>query len=237
MKTTRFITSILLVGAIFTACDENKKSNLDATSQTNEREMTEMTEVTSVEDRDRMNTSNSMEKSQTTKRDYTMKDGSEISYEYDDRGVKTVSAWDDYNTLSYEMDEIEKVDINTKNIRMVSLDGIISNLGNSVPQWLKTEEVMEDVADIQKEYEEYKAEKNASLDERNENLEEISEQFADFREELRETIEKYFEIHRDAVEEFNEEMKDGDLEDAVEEYNEEIKEQDEIADYNEKMNK
>ena len=46
---------------------------------------------------------------------------------------------------------------------------------------------------------------------------------------MNETVAKYVKIHEDAIEEFNEELDDGDIEDAIEEYNEEIKKMNKIV--------
>lgn len=231
MKTTRFITSILVAGAIFTACeDSNKRDKMDMSSDTEtEMEMSSDNMNSDMQAKDN-------EKSVVT-REYAMKDGTEISYDYSDDGVTSLKDWDDYNTLSYEFGEIETVDFRATNERVMNMDALIANLGNSVPDWLKTEEVMEDVADIQKEYNELKAEKNASEDERKENLEELSEQFDDFREELNETINEYMKINEEAIEEYNEEIKKGKVEAANEEYDEEIKKKKKIADYKEQSNR
>lgn len=223
MKTVKVLTSILLAGTIFTACQENKERKEDTVM---DNEVEETTTLSNADNAD---------VNKVTTREYAMKDGTKISYDYSEDGVTSLNDWSDYNTVSYELAEIESMDFKTTNERVVNMDGIISNLGNSIPDWLKTEEVMEDVADIQKEYKEYLEEKDATEKERMENLEELNEKFADLREELNETIEKYIEVHKDAIEEYNEEMKDGEFDDALEEYNEEIKKQDNIADYEEKQ--
>lgn len=223
MKTTRVLVSILLAGTIFTACQENAKKKDDSAMN---NEVEETTTFSNAENED-------ITKVKT--REYAMKDGTEISYDYSEDGVTSLSDWLDYNTLSYELAEIESMDFKTNNVRVANLDGIISNLGNTIPNWLKTEEVMEDVSDIQKEYKEYLEEKDASEKERMENLEELNEKFADLREELNETINEYMEINKEAIEEYNEEIKKGKYEAAREEYNEEIKKKKKIADYEEKQ--
>ncbi|WP_142785446.1 hypothetical protein [Changchengzhania lutea] len=169
-----------------------------------------------------------------TSREYAMKDGSKITYESNKRGVVAMNDWPSYNELNLEMDKIEGADFVITKEEVDDLDAMISNLGNSIPAWLKTEEVMEDVADVQKEYKELINESDASEKEHKENLEELSEKFDDLREELNETVQKYIDIHKDAIEEYNEEIKKGKVDAANEEYQEEIKKMDKIADYEEK---
>jgi len=96
---------------------------------------------------------------------------------------------------------------------------------------------MEGVADIQKEYKELIEDPTASEKEVQENLEEISEKFDDLKEELDETIQQYIKIQNDAIEEFIEEYKEGEILDAIEEYNEEIKEMDKIIEKNKNLKK
>ncbi len=228
MKTTKFFTAAIIVsGLTFTACGSDKKENAEAMDSTE----TEMYQ-SDLEANNQTETENPAAVIMT--RQYAMNDGTQINYDLNEEGVTGFEAWEPFNTLSYEMREIEKVNFVATNERINNWNGTIMSLDKTIPSWLKTEEVMEDVADIQKEYKELIAEKNASEKERKENLEELSEQFDDLREELTETIDEYIKVHQEAIEEYNEEAKKGKMDAAREEYNEEIKKQDKIADYKEK---
>jgi hypothetical protein len=162
-------------------------------------------------------------------RTYKMKDKqTSIAYDLDARGVVGFDDWTDYTIVNYELENIRKSNYITTKERLKHMNYRVANLKNTIPDWLKTEEVLEDVSDIQKEYLELIEDNNASDSEMKENLEELSEKFDDLKEELEETIDRYIKIHEDAIEEFNEELKDGEIDDAIEEYNEEIKKLDKI---------
>tara|TARA_R110002012_G_scaffold283145_1_gene473300 strand:+ start:368 stop:1057 length:690 start_codon:yes stop_codon:yes gene_type:complete len=228
MKTTKFLTAAIIVsGLTFTACGNDKKETTD-TMESNETEMYQ----SDLEANNQSEMENPAQVIMT--RQYAMNDGTKINYDLNEEGVTGFEAWEPFNTLSYEIREINNVDLVVTNERINSWNGTIMNLDKTIPSWLKTEEVMEDVADIQKEYKELVAELNAPEKERKENLEELTEQFDDLREELTETINEYIKVNKEAIEEYNEEAKKGKMEAAKEEYKEEIKKEAKIADYKEK---
>ncbi len=152
-----------------------------------------------------------------------------IVYNLDKRGIAGFDDWKDYTVVNYELSNLRKVDFVTTRERIQNMNYRIANLGNTIPAWLKTEEVMEDVQDIQDEYLELIEDQDASEKEMQENLEELSEKFDDLKEELDETVNDYIKIHEEAIEEFNEEIKKGKFDEAIEEYNEEIKKLDKIV--------
>lgn len=225
MKTLKLMSSLLIAGVIITSCKDATKNteakavNLEETIQT---EMKLEQEAAQMEQKRKM---------EVQTREYAMKDGSKISYNYTEDGVTSLKDWDNYNTLSYEMGEIAKVDYKATTERLVSMRGTIMNLDESIPDWLKTEEVMEDIADVQKEYSELMEEKNVSTDEKQENLEELNEQFSDLREELNETIDKYLEINQEAIAKFNKKMEKGKVDKAIEKFNDKMDEKEKITDY------
>lgn len=184
-------TSLALAGLTLMSCGNDKNKATD-----NEAE----TETENVE--------SSYEKSEKAEevneiktRQYAMADGDEFTYRYDNEGAISLNNWNDYNTVTLKMAEIEDADFVVTFEDLNGLEYSILNLSESIPSWLRTEEVMEDIADIQKEYKELIAEQNASESERQENLEELNEQFADLREELAETVEDY--MNKNKVEFYN----------------------------------
>jgi len=228
MKTMNKITTVFAIAGLTLMSCGNDKKNASYTEDRDNTDTEIKTETPSIDNEEHTDENVIMT------REYAMNDGREITYDFNSKGLQSLNNWSDFNTLSYEMAEIEAVDFSSTNDRILNWDGVISNLGNTIPEWLKTEEVMEDIDDIQKEYKELIAEKNASQKEQKENLEELSEQFADLREELNETIDRYMNVNEEAIEEFNEEMKKGKVEAAKEEYQEEIKKLDDIADQKDK---
>lgn len=230
------INSIKLVALALTAssfmffsCDNAKKNT------TENKEMSEVikTEKDNLEvekeiaegDIDRMN----MKEGEVLTRSYKMKEKTPIVYNLDANGIAGFDDWKDFTVVNYELSEMRKANYVNTDQRLRNMNYRIANLGNTIPSWLKTEEVMEDVADIQKEYLELIEDTNASENEVKENLEELSEKFDDLKEELDETVAEYVKINESAIEEFNEEFKKGKIEAAIEEYNEEIKKLDKIV--------
>ncbi|PQJ79773.1 coiled-coil domain-containing protein [Polaribacter porphyrae] len=228
MTNVKLLATVLLSASILTSCKNDKKQIADNSSDievVNENSATENTKSTKKYDE------------RIKKRTYKMKDGKYISYNLNQRGIAGFEEWKDFTVINAELTNLNlSKSIDTKNDsettsekRIRNLNYRIANLKNTIPTWLRTEEVLEDVADVQKEYLELISESNSSEKEMKENLEELNEKFDDLREELDETINRYIKIHEDAIEEFNEELDDGDIEDAIEEYNEEIKELDKIV--------
>jgi hypothetical protein len=122
---------------------------------------------------------------------FEMENGTAISYQLSPRGVVRFDTWEDFNTTSLEMIEVERYKEKPNFERLITLGTIVRNLRNTTPDWLKTEEVLEDIADIEKEYNELMNEKDNSAEEVRENIEELIEKFDDLREELNETIQEY----------------------------------------------
>ena len=128
-------------------------------------------------------------------------------YDLDINGVVGFDDWEDFTTVNNELVNIRKSNEPNTKERIESLNYRVANLRNTIPDWLQTEEVLEDVADVQKEYLELISEKYVSENEMKENLEEVYEKFDDLKEELYETIETYIKAHEDVIEEFNEEIR------------------------------
>jgi len=221
-----FTVAITATGLLFMSCNDGKSKIADESLNTHE---------INIDKEETAMLSNSETKSDDYKLNInSRKIDTSRDINYSKTGIASIKNWDSYNTLNTEMAEIKKLKLKTTNVRVINLNNSISNLGNNIPAWLKTEEVMEDVEDIKKEYKELMNEKNASEKEKKENLEEFFEQFDDLNEELDETVQRYIKINDDASEEFNEEMKKGKVQAAYEEHTEEIKEVNEVADYEKK---
>lgn len=215
---------VLLLALILVSCNNNKSN-----SNSNE----DIAVV--VENKKDSLTSNYDENQNEIKIDtirtrrYRMKDGTAIVYNLDAKGIAGFDDWADFTVVNYELAEVRNNESANNNQRIRNLNYRMANLRNSIPKWLQTEEVMEDIADIQKEYLELIQDSDASEKEMQENIEELTEQFDDLKEELNETIEKYLEIRKEAIEEFNEEMDKGNYEKALREYDEEIKKLEKLA--------
>lgn len=219
-----FATALTISSFMLVSCDNGKKNTTE-----NKEEIAEVVEV----EKDNLDIDTEkieMKENEVKTRTYKMRErATPIVYNLDANGIAGFDDWADYTVVNYELAEIKKTNYITTAQRVRNMNYRIANLGNTIPAWLKTEEVMEDVADIQEEYLELIEDPNASEKEMKENLEELSEKFDDLKEELDETVAEYVKIHEEAIEEFNEEIKKGKIDAAIEEYNEEIKKLDKIV--------
>ncbi|QOD60164.1 hypothetical protein H9I45_12545 [Polaribacter haliotis] len=214
-----FATALTVSSFMFVSCDDGSKKASDIKEDISEKIETTI---------DNMEKEGEEVMEEVKTRTYKMKDGTSIAYDIDSKGIVGFDDWNDYTIVNYELADMRKSKNFTIAERINNMNYRIANLGNTIPAWLKTEEVMEDVADVQKEYKELIDDKDASEEEMKENLEEVSEKFDDLKEELDETVKEYTKIHKEAIEEFNEEIKKGKINAAIEEYNEEIKKLDKM---------
>ena len=122
-----------------------------------------------------------------------LSDGTTINYDYNEETVVAVNNWSDYNSANDVLWNLEDKNYEVSIVSLENLDGAIANLQNSIPNSLKTEEVLEDISDVQEEYTTLIKERNEPQKNVNQNIEELVEKFDDLREELSETIEDYTE--------------------------------------------
>ena len=106
----------------------------------------------------------------------TLNDGTEVFYNSNDESAISIMGWSEFNAINKDLRNLKDKDY---------------NLANTVPSSLKTEEVLEDISDLQEEYTKLINEKNAPLKNVKQNIEELVEKFDDLREELNETVEDY----------------------------------------------
>lgn len=226
MKKTSMLTTLFAVAIMFTSCEngKNKKDNThkDGDVMTN----LQNDKVTAMK-----NPSDDRAREDFTNQTLVLSNGDKATYKIDSKGVIIPSDWYAYNTLHTQIADIKNVKFDVPETRVANLNGLINNLEKNIPDWLKTEEIMEDVADIKKEYEELMTEKNASEKERKENIEELSEQFDDLQEEINETVNEYQKISEKALEKYNKKMEKGKIEKAEEKYKKEMKKMEKVADY------
>ena len=147
-----------------------------------------------------------------------------------DTGTIGLSNWSAFNTLAKDMTTLDGATYRQTRKIVKGMGTTVTLLDDTRPMWMNTEEINEDIADFQKEYNELVTDKKLTENEYRENLEEIAEKFEDLREEADEVFMEYVKINRKANEEYREEAKDGEMKDAREEYNEQIKELKEVRD-------
>ncbi|MEL0644665.1 hypothetical protein V6251_09745 [Olleya sp. Ti.3.14] len=221
----------VITGLLVTSCMDDKKNNQsDITdSETNQEVTLEANSNAMYSNSDKLVANN---KNRSDGNTATTKTGNVVTRSVNTKvNAMQISGWDGFNKLSIEMKKIEGADFNTKSAAIPNMGSIIASLQSTRPDWMKTEEITEDIEDVQKEYNEYIKEQNGKEKRNVRNLEELNEAYDDLVEEINETFDKYVKINRKANEEYKEEiMDDGDVDDAREEYNEEIKKLNKVAD-------
>lgn len=118
-------------------------------------------------------------------------DGTSVKYNPQNEDAIVVNDWSEFNSANTTLLNLDDRDYDIDIYRLENLNGAISNLANSIPSSLKTEEVLEDISDVQEEYTKLINEKNQPLKNVKQNIEELVEKFDDLREELNETVEDY----------------------------------------------
>jgi hypothetical protein len=121
----------------------------------------------------------------------TLNDGTEVFYISNDESAISINGWSEFNDINKSLLNLKDKGYNITIEGLENLNGAITNLANTVPSSLKTEEVLEDIRDVQEEYTKLINEKNAPLKNVKQNIEELVEKFDDLREELNETVEDY----------------------------------------------
>lgn len=122
-----------------------------------------------------------------------LNDGTSVLYDSGNVTIVSIAGWNDYNDADKVLYRLKEKNYE---VSMESLEGLgssIVNLQNSIPASLKTEEVLEDIFDVQEEYKKLILEKDSPDKNVKQNIEELVEKFDDLREELTETIEDYTE--------------------------------------------
>lgn len=214
LKTIPYAVAIALIG--FTSCAEEKKENniLEENDIETEVVRSDVDAVNEVEQMEAKRMANMVDKNVFT--------------EYKNTG--TVTGWKTFSDLQTGMKSLEGKDYATTKKIAVGLTSTINDLTLTRPDWLKTEEISEDIADLEKDYKKLMSEDNTNEDKFRRDLEEINEQYEDLVEEVNETIERYMEISREATEDYIDEMKDGDPKEAQEELDKGMKKMEKVAD-------
>ncbi|QTE24375.1 hypothetical protein [Polaribacter cellanae] len=181
MKTIKKLTTVLAItGLLFTSCNQTKKEKVkDKMEETMENAKDKMDEIGD----------DISEGFQEMK--MKLEDGTEVNYKVDSNGTLAFDDWNGFTIANKELKDIENLDTDEVDKRIENLKGTIAELGNNIPKWLQTDEVKEDIKNVQKEYKNVIDNKNDAADKVKQNIEDLNEKFDDLREELNEIIAKY----------------------------------------------
>ena len=121
----------------------------------------------------------------------TLDNGNEVIVRKDYYGTYSFNNWNTYNLANIEIHRIETADYEIPKSRLLNLNDEVSSLDKKMPNWLKTEEVLEDIADVKEEFTKLIEEQNAPMKNIKQNWDEFEEKFDDLREELSETVDEF----------------------------------------------
>jgi len=139
---------------------------------------------------------------------YTMKDGRTIIYDINAKGIVGFDDWSNYTEVNAELESFKDKEYITVENNVINLNDRMENLANTIPDWLKTDKVLEDVEAVQEEYRALMNDNDDSESEVEKNLDALSDKFDDLKETLDKTVAAYTKQHENIVEEFHEELKD-----------------------------
>jgi hypothetical protein len=150
---------------------------------------------------------NTKEKDAVKTHTYKMEDGRTIIYDINAKGIVGFDDWSNYTEVNAELESFKDKEYITVEKNVINLNDRMENLANTIPEWLKTDEVLEDVEEVQEEYKELMADNDDSETEVEKNLDALSDKFDELKETLDETVASYTKKHKNIVEEFHEELK------------------------------
>ena len=81
-----------------------------------------------------------------------LNDGTSVFYNSNDEDALRINGWTSYNATNETLIGLEETDFDLPMTSLENLNDPIANLSNSIPTSLKTEEVIEDIEDVQEEY-------------------------------------------------------------------------------------
>jgi hypothetical protein len=80
-----------------------------------------------------------------------LNDGTEVFYISNDESAFSINGWSEFNAINKSLLNLKDKGYNITIEGLEDLNGAITNLANTVPSSLKTEEVLEDIRDVQEE--------------------------------------------------------------------------------------
>ncbi|WP_299049890.1 hypothetical protein [uncultured Polaribacter sp.] len=120
-----------------------------------------------------------------------LKDGTNVYYNAYAETALSIDGWNAFADANETLLGLDKKSYEISTERIENLDESITNLSGTIPASLKTEEVLEDISDVNEEYRKLVDELNEPQKNIKQNIEELVEKFDDLREELNETVEDY----------------------------------------------
>ncbi|NVJ88266.1 MAG: hypothetical protein HWD82_02340 [Flavobacteriaceae bacterium] len=109
----------------------------------------------------------------------------------DDFGTYSFNNWNDFNLLNVRLHVAESKEFRVPVSTVGVYEEAVNNLHNSIPKWLKSEDLVKEIKDAQKKYDNLIDERFKSTTKVRKNWSELTNAFDDVRELLNEKVDNY----------------------------------------------
>ncbi|MBU3011084.1 hypothetical protein KO506_06700 [Polaribacter vadi] len=99
--------------------------------------------------------------------------------------------WNAYNMANAQLLSMENDEFKISKNRIIYLKKFVNNLSETIPSWLQTNEVQEEINDVEKEFTVLIDELNESTQQIRANCKELNKEFKDLRQDINERVEDY----------------------------------------------
>ncbi len=237
------LVSLTLTALFFASCKDGKKGAENEFSTDSNTEVAESTESENYNSEEADSTNMLSEYDNNTQdwrssRNYSkdeanrMADDITYNVRVADGSISEIRGYSDYSDMRNYLDIFANSTPETEMQSEFTLRESFDVFKNTIPYYLRRDDVNEAIKDVEKEltdYEENKAKENPSPTEHDQNVREIQEAFDNLEKEIIKARKRFENNRKDAMEEFMEEIKDKSnktqserYRDAMEEYNEEM---------------
>ena len=233
----KIILILSIVAITFTSCKNDKET--DADYAINDTEVSNSEQVKDSESNvQNVNDYNNETQNWNKTKNYTPEESNKMADEItsnvtvNNDTITEIKNYRDYSDMRNYLYIFANSTAQNERENELTLRESFNVFKNTIPYYLRRDDVNDAVRDVEKELSEYEMEKNqtsTSEEERRENIEEIQEAFDDLEKEIVQARKKFEDNKEDAMEEFMEEINSKSdqtqserYRDAIEEYNEEM---------------
>ncbi|ARN79043.1 hypothetical protein BST97_14180 [Nonlabens spongiae] len=239
MRKTLF--TLILSTIVLMSCKDSSKNNSENSTSVISSEVAEKSDLGDDKETDSVrvlpeydNNIQDWKSSRNYSQDEANRMADDITYNVRiaDGSISEIRGYSDYSDMRNYLDIFANSTPETEVQSEFTLRESFDVFKNTIPYYLRRDDVNEAIKDVEKEltdYEENKAKENPSPAEHDQNVKEIQEAFDNLEKEIIKARKKFEDNRKDAMEEFMEEIKDKSnktqserYRDAMEEYNEEM---------------
>ncbi len=112
-----------------------------------------------------------------------------VKKNYDDDFI--FDNWNAYNLVNTQLSLIESQEYQISKNRIINLKQFINNLSVTMPNWLKTNNIVKEIDDVKRKYNQLIKELNQSTQVIRENCRELNQEFNELKENVNKTVKDY----------------------------------------------